>query len=220
MWSGSSTILPMPTVFDGRRGQPATPKQAKIERTIMTPLTSFAVSPDGIRFETQEPEETVVLFLRQHPITMLGPAVIVGLLALAPVTLFPFLFHYVTLPVPVPPPYLIVGTAFWYVVTFGFALMSFLRWFFNIYIVTDKRIVDIDFIHLLYKEFSEARLERIQDISYKSSGIFSVFFDYGDAFVQTAGGDMPNIEFLSVPQPDKVVETISSLLEKVKPADV
>ena len=184
----------------------------------MTPLTSFAVSPDGIRFETQEKEEAVMLFLRQHLVVLLGPALLVILLAISPVILFPLLSQYLTLPINVPINYVIVGTAFWYVVTFGFGLMSFLRWFFNIYVVTDKRIVDIDFIHLLYKEFSEARLDKIQDISYKSSGIFSVFFDYCDAYVQTAGGDMPNIEFLAVPHPAKVVETISELLEKQKPS--
>ncbi len=180
----------------------------------MTPLTSFAVSPEGIRFETQDDTETVVLFLRQHMIVLLGPALLTVLLVITPVGLLPLLFRYLTLPFTRPTSYIIVGTAMWYVVTFGFALMSFLRWFFNIYIVTDKRIVDIDFIHLLYKEFSEARLDKIQDVTYKSSGIFSVFFDYGDAYVQTAGGDLPNIEFLSVPKPAKVVETISKLLEK------
>src|SRR3989344_6238162 len=169
----------MPTVFHSR--------EPLVERTIMTPLTSFAVSPDGIRFETQEKEEAVMLFLRQHLVVLLGPALLVILLAISPVILFPLLSQYLTLPINVPINYVIVGTAFWYVVTFGFGLMSFLRWFFNIYVVTDKRIVDIDFIHLLYKEFSEARLDKIQDISYKSSGIFSVFFDYGDAYVQTAG---------------------------------
>lgn len=198
----------MPTVFTSR--------EPDLQRTIMSPLTSFAVSPEGISFETQEKEEKVVLFLRQHLIVLLGPFLLVILLALAPIIFFPLLFRFLTLPFTVPINYIIVGTAFWYVVTFGFALMSFLRWFFNIYIVTDKRIVDIDFIHLLYKEFSEARLDKIQDISYKSSGIFSVFFDYGDAYVQTAGGDMPNIEFMAVPKPAKVVEAISELLETDK----
>ncbi len=207
----------MPTVFDDRKAKRASLAQPVVERTIMTPLTSFAVSPDGIKFETQEEEERVVLFLRQHLIVLLGPFLLVLLLATSPVILFPFLFRYLMLPIEIPTGYIVVGTAFWYVVTFGFALMSFLRWFFNIYIVTDKRIVDIDFIHLLYKEFSEARLDRIQDISYKSSGIFSVFFDYGDAYVQTAGGDLPNIEFLAVPKPARVVEMISELLENVKP---
>lgn len=205
----------MPTVFEEKKkGKILVTRDPLVERTIMTPLTSFAVSPDGIRFETQEKEEEVVLFLRQHLVVLLGPALLVMLLALSPVILFPLLFQFLTPPIDVPINYIIVGTAFWYVVTFGFGLMSFLRWFFNIYVVTDKRIVDIDFIHLLYKEFSEARLDKIQDISYKSSGIFSVFFNYGDAYVQTAGGDMPNIEFLAVPMPAKVVETISELLER------
>jgi len=199
----------MPTVFTAR-------EKSLVERTIMSPLTSFAVSPEGIRFESQENEEKVVLFLRQHLVVLLGPALLVVVLALAPVLIFPVLFHFLTLPFVIPTSYIVVGTAFWYVVTFGFALMSFLRWFFNIYIVTDRRIVDIDFVHLLYKEFAEARIDKIQDISYKSSGIFSVIFDYGDAYVQTAGGDMPNIEFFSVPKPAKVVEAISDLLESGK----
>ncbi len=207
----------MPTVFEEKKKDKILVNRGPlVERTIMTPLTSFAVSPEGIRFETQEQEEKVVLFLRQHLVVLLGPLLLVILLALAPVLIFPVLSQYLTLPIDVPISYVIVGTAFWYVVTFGFALMSFLRWFFNIYVVTDKRIVDIDFIHLLYKEFSEARLDKIQDISFKSSGIFSVFFDFGDAYVQTAGGDLPNIEFLAVPSPAKVVEAISDLLEKQK----
>lgn len=197
----------MPTVF--------TSEPSVVERTIMSPLTSFAVSPDGVRFETQEKEEKVVLFLRQHLIVLFGPTFLVLCMAIAPLLVFPFLFRYLTLPISIPTSYVVVGTAFWYVVTFGFGLMSFLRWFFNIYIVTDKRIVDIDFVHLLYKEFSEARLERIQDISFKSGGILAAFFDYGDANVQTAG-EMPNIEFVAVPHPAKVVETISELLEKQK----
>lgn len=181
----------------------------------MTPLTCFAVSPEGIRFETQEPGEDVVLFLREHPIVLLPALLLVILLALAPILIFPFLLHFLEFPVVIPPGYFIVGAAFWYVVTFGVAIMSFLRWYFNIYIVTDRRIVDIDFIHLLYKEFSEAHLDKIQDISFKSGGIFAAFFNYGDVFVQTSGA-IPEIEFLAVPQPGKVVETISQLVEKHK----
>ena len=210
----------MPTVFHTRQGKDKgeEPRDPAIStRTIMTPLTSFAVSPQNVRFETQEEEEQVILFLRQHLVTMIGPGLLVLLLALSPVILFPLLFHYLVLPIIIPARYIVVGTAFWYVATFGFALMSFLRWFFNIYIVTNKRIVDIDFLHLLYKEFSEARLERIQDLSFKSGGIFAAFFDYGDIDVQTAA-EVPNIEFTAIPKPAKVVETISELLEQQKTA--
>jgi len=179
----------------------------------MSPLTCYAISPDGVRFETQEDKEDIVLFLRQHIIVLFPSVFLTVLLTIAPLILVPFLLRFLHLPVSIPPQYFVVGTVFWYVMTFGVSIMSFLRWYYNIYIVTDKRIVDIDFLHLLYKEFSEARLEKIQDLNFRSGGIFAAFFDYGDVFVETAG-ETPNIEFLSVPKPAKVVETISQLLEK------
>lgn len=179
----------------------------------MTPMTSFAVCPDGVRFETQEPEEQVILFLRQHLVTLVMPFILIIALALAPIVFLPLFSSILPLPFTLPPGYVIVGTAFWYVVTFGIGITSFLRWFFNIYIVTDKRIVDIDFIHLLYKEFSEARIDRIQDIGFHSGGFIATFFDYGDVTVETAG-ESPNLEFDAVPHPGKVVETISELIEK------
>jgi uncharacterized membrane protein YdbT with pleckstrin-like domain len=102
---------------------------------------------------------------------------------------------------------------FWYLATFGFALASFIGWFFNIYIVTNERIVDIDFLYLLYKKFAEAELAKIQDIHYTSGGIFATIFNYGNVVVETAG-EAPNIEFEAIPFPEKVVETIRELTEK------
>lgn len=206
----------MPTIFrqieetpTPTRSLPTSPIKRK---TIMTPLTCYAVSPEGVRFETQEQEENVILFLRQHIIVLIPGVLLVTALLVTPLFVVPFLLRFLTLPVAVPTRYFVVGTAFWYVMTFGVAIMTFLRWYYNIYIVTNKRIVDIDFLHLLYKEFSEARLDKVQDLSFKSGGIFAAFFDYGDVNVETAG-ETPNIEFDAVPKPAKVVETISELLE-------
>lgn len=182
-------------------------------RSIMSPLTSFAVSPEGVRFETQEKDEEVILFLRQHLVVLFPSILTVLTLLLAPVFIFPSLVITASLPFEIPARYIMIGTAFWYVMTFGVALTSFLRWFFNIYIVTQRRIIDIDFLHLLYKEFSEARIDKVQDLSFKSGGIFAAFFDYGDVVVQTAG-DTPNIDFNAVPKPAKVVEAISELITK------
>jgi hypothetical protein len=182
-------------------------------RTIMSPLTAFAVSPEGVKFETQETDEEVILFLRQHLIVLLPAVLILIVLLLSPVLILPAFFSTLTLPFEVPAQYIVIGTAFWYVMTFGVALTSFLRWFFNIYIVTQRRIIDIDFLHLLYKEFSETRIDKVQDLSFKSGGIFAAFFNYGDVIVQTAG-DTPNIDFTTVPYPAKVVETISELITK------
>lgn len=184
-------------------------------RSVMTPLTCFAINPSGVRFETQQDDETVILFLRQHIIVNFFWMIIAVLLLLAPMILFPMVLANLKLPFLIPGGYILVGTLFWYLATLGFILTSFLRWFFNIYIVTSERIVDIDFIHILFKEFSEARLVNIQDITYNTGGIFESFFNFGNVLIQTAG-TQPNFDFLSVPRPDNVVQTISELVEKVK----
>ena len=187
--------------------------------SVMTPLTCFAVNPSGVRFETQQDDEEVILFLRQHIIVNIPWVLLAAILIVAPLFLFPMVLGNLKLPFLIPPGYILVGTLFWYLASAGFILTSFLRWFFNIYIVTNERVVDIDFLHLLYKEFSEARLEKVQDLSYKTGGIFAAFFNFGDVAIQTAG-ELPNFEFDSVPRPDHVVSTISELVEHLKEGGV
>lgn len=181
----------------------------------LRPLTAFAMAPDGIRFETQSEKETVELFLRQHFVVNIPWIFISIVLLLSPSIVFPFLLQRIPSSVIIPWGYIVVGSAFWYVATFGFILASFLYWFFNIYIVTNERVVDIDFYYLLYKRFSQAELTKIQDISYSSGGVVATIFDYGNVIIETAG-EAPNLEFDKVPHPEKVVQTIRSLSERLK----
>lgn len=208
----------MPTLYQAPAKSQKKPMKPEV-RSVMTPLTCFAVNPTGVRFETQQENEEVILFLRQHIIVNVPWVVIALLFLVAPTILFPMILTNLKLPFVIPVGYIIVATLFWYLFTFGFMLVSFLRWFFNIYIVTNERVVDIDFIHLLYKEFSEARLEKVQDLSYKTGGLFAAFFNFGDVAIQTAG-ELPNFEFDAVPRPERVIATISELVEKVKEGDV
>ncbi|MBI3386003.1 PH domain-containing protein [Candidatus Gottesmanbacteria bacterium] len=212
----------MPTLFEsptkpvaGQKASGRKGAKAPAQRTIMGPLTCYAVSPEGVRFETQEEQEEVVLFLRQHPIVLVPAIVILALMILFPTVILPIALHELEVSVNLPARFLIIGGLFWYLATFGFALISFLRWFFNIYIVTNQRVVDIDFKYLLYKMFSEANLSKIQDINYASGGIFAAAFNFGDVTVETAG-EVPNIEFDKVPHPERVVQTISELAEDYK----
>lgn len=179
----------------------------------MKPLASFALVPDNVRFETQEAEEVVELFLRQHPVVNIPWILVTFILVTVPVIVFPMLLR--ISPMEVPGRYLLVGTAFWYLATFGYALTNFIYWFFNIYIVTNERLVDIDFLYLLYKRFSQAELAKVQDLSYTSGGILAAIFDYGNVSVETAG-EAPNLDFEKIPHPEKVVETIRALNEAEK----
>jgi membrane protein YdbS with pleckstrin-like domain len=172
----------------------------------------FVEKPTTIRFETQQEQEEIILFLRPHIITNLPWVVFTVILFFAPMLIWPFLFATKALPFAIPLGYGIVMTTFWYVVVFGFVVTSFLHWYFNIYIVTNQRIVDIDFIQLLYRKFSAASLNRIQDITYTQSGFIRTLFDHGDVYIQTAG-TTDNFDFLDVPHPQNVVDTITKLLK-------
>lgn len=172
--------------------------------------TSFALHPKDIRFETQEESEEIILFLRQHFITLLPSLLLCGFLLFVPPFLFPMIFRSLSETIGLPLGYMVIGFAFWYVAVFDILLMNFIHWFFNIFIITNMRIIDIDFVHLLYKEFSEAKIERIQDISFQTKGMVATMFDFGDVLIQTAG-EHPNFIFESVPKPAKVVDVLSDL---------
>lgn len=205
----------MPTLFEAGQNQnkPSVKNSAptQVQTGGMKPLTAFALSPGNVRFETQEEAEVVELFLRQHPVVNVLWILATIILILAPMTVLPILLK--LLPFTLPARYILIGGLFWYLATFGYAFGNFLYWYFNIYIVTNERLVDIDFLYLLYKRFSEAELNKIQDISFTSGGILAAIFDFGNVNIETAG-EQPNLIFEKIPHPEKVVETIRSLTEK------
>ena len=97
----------------------------------MGPLTYFAVNPSGVRFETQQSDEEIVLFLRQHLIVNIPWLLITFFLIFTPTVFSPILFRFIEFPFVIPAGYIVVGTAFWYVFTFGYILVNFLHWYFN-----------------------------------------------------------------------------------------
>lgn len=170
------------------------------------PLASFCYHPDKVSFEIQEKNEKIILLLRKHPITNVRWIVIALLLALAPRLFdsFPILSF-------LPANYQSVAALIWYLVTIAFVLESFLTWFFNVNIITDERIIDIDFLNLIYKKVSDTKIENIQDVTYSMGGVVRTIFNYGNVYIQTAA-EVPEFEFLAVPKPDRVSKILQDLV--------
>lgn len=166
-------------------------------------LHSYCIRPN-VRFESQNPNEQVILVLRAHPFTQL----------LWILNSFFFLTILIVanffLPLFLSPIQIIFVNVFGIVLVLSYVWFNFLNWYFNVGIITNERVVDVDFMHVLYREVTEARLERIEDITSKGGGFFESFFNYGDLFVQTAGTEQ-NIEFANIPNPSDVVRIISDL---------
>lgn len=167
-------------------------------------MHSFCIKPDA-RFDIQETDEEVILVLRAHPITLL-PWIINGIILFILLILANIIFGSFFSPAQF---FLLNFTLTIFILSYLW--FNFLSYFFNVGIVTNKRVIDIDYSAVIYREVTQADLDKIEDITAKSGGYFQSLFDYGNVFIQTAGTEV-NIEFLKVPKPSQVVGIVNGLI--------
>lgn len=172
------------------------------------PLSTYAINPVGVTFESEEIGEKIVLLLRPSLVTLIPPILVTIFLITVP-----FIAGFIAsvasfdLGEFLTTAQMFLLVVFWYIFVFGYSLYQFLLWYFNVYLLTNERIVDFDFMGLLSRQISFAKLGQIEDVTPKTLGFFSTFFNYGNVYVQTAGVK-PEFEFEKVPRPDDVAEEI------------
>ncbi len=168
-------------------------------------LSTVAFEPSRLRFEDQDPDEKIIIFTRPHLITNLKWFLLVILLALIPLFAFKLLnFSFVPLN------FRFIGLLIWYLLTFAFAFERFLSWFFNVEIVTNKRILDVNIPNILFRDITQTPLEKIQDVTAETAGFMRSLLAFGDVRVQTAGS-VPEIKFEAVPNPNKISQVLNDL---------
>ncbi len=173
-------------------------------------LTTFCKNPKGITFENQEENEEIILFLRRHIVTNV-PWVAITLVLLITPFFLPFSLPLVGYEF-TPSAYWIIGLGFYYLAVIGYALLQFTAWFYNVGIVTNLRVVDIDLNGITNRNVASATIQDIIHIDYEQRGFLQSFFNFGDIYMQTQGIKQ-NIEFLSVPKLSTASDIISGLLE-------
>ncbi len=170
-----------------------------------SPIASYAHYPANVRFIGTDEKERIILLLRRHWATNVN-WMLTGLVLLfvpVPFVFFPILNF-------IPERFLVVTILFWYLVTTAYILEKFLSWFFNVYIVTDERVFDVDFYNLVDRDITDANIEDIQDVTSAIRGAIRTSLDYGDIFIQTSS-EVPEIDFEGVPHPDQVAKILRDL---------
>lgn len=166
---------------------------------------AFNVMPGRVRFETQEVRERVILLLRQHWVTQIKWAAIALLMAVLPWGL-----NFIPVINFLPGNYQLMVIIIWYLLIIAFIYEQFISWYFHVFIITDERVIDINFINLLYKEVSEAKIDNIEDVTYTQGGVARAWFDFGDVAMQTAG-EQRQFTIEAVPEPNRVVKILNEL---------
>ena len=60
-------------------------------------------------------------------------------------------------------------------------------YYLDVWMVTDKRVIDIEQKGFFHRQTSVFRIERIQDVTVETHGIVATLLNFGDIHVQTAG---------------------------------
>lgn len=102
----------------------------------------------------------------------------------------------------------IIMLAIW---IFGF--MIWIDYYFDVWIITSQRIVNVEQKGLFTRKVSELRYEKIQDVTTEVNGFIPTIINYGDVHVQTAGEEGEFL-FRTVSDPYQIKNIIMELQKK------
>lgn len=186
-----------------------------ISQRDRSPLTGFSIFPKKVNFYGKDPDEEVVLIARKHWIALF-PSVCLTI----SVALLPFIYMLITLQMESFSVILYIGV--WIValtLAFNMLITTALRWHYTVAIVTDQRIVSIRMDNAFYHSYSEAQLEKIEDVTHTTIGFLGSIFDYGDVQIDTAGHDVDFI-LTKIPRPRELQDVINDLLEMKQKGEI
>lgn len=97
--------------------------------------------------------------------------------------------------------------------TWIYCFLIWIDYYFDIWIITTEKIINIEQKGLFVRKVSEIKYEKIQDVSVEVTGMLETVINFGDVFVQTAA-DTDNINFRKISDPYAVKNLIVSLQKK------
>lgn len=97
-------------------------------------------------------------------------------------------------------------------------LYGFLVWidyYFDIWIITDERIINIEQKGLFMRQVSEADYTKIQDVTAQIEGFLPTVINYGDVYIQTAA-EKERFVFRTISRPYQIKDLLMQLARKKK----
>lgn len=165
-------------------------------------------------FESQDPDEKVILVVRKHPLVLAYSFLAGGMIAISLLVLY-FTFRYLNV---------ISGeeiTAlagllvyFFILYTLLFTFNGWLVKYLDILILTTKHLVVIRQEGLFKRGVSVLDLGAIQDVAIKQTGILQTLFGFGQIVIQTAG-EIPNFVYSGVANPSNIQDSVMDAKSKL-----
>ena len=166
-------------------------------------MKKFSPSEE-LSFQGKLPEEHIHYIFVKHWITSVPEAILTILFYLAPIGAVMILVWIMNIQVYL---YIFVLIGL-YIPLCG--LLLFIRWMnivFDVFLLSDKRLIDITQYGLLHRRITIAELNQIQHVTYNSKGIVDTIFNVGVIDVKTAGSN-PDIVLEVIEDPARTADLI------------
>ncbi|MFH1631653.1 MAG: PH domain-containing protein [bacterium] len=94
-------------------------------------------------------------------------------------------------------------------------MTQFTDYYLDTWIVTSERIINVEQKGLFTRTISELHLNQVQDVTAEKKGIFEMFLNYGNVYIQTAAA-RERFNFKGVGDPEEIKREITKLIEDDK----
>ena len=109
-----------------------------------------------------------------------------------------------------------IGLIIFFILFIGASLYTlhlWMNWYFDLFVLTNQRLINIDQKGIFTREVSEATYANVQGVTYELSGLFAMLFNYGTVKIQAIGiKDLVKIE--SAQDPKRLQELILEIKDK------
>lgn len=170
-------------------------------------------------FDGQETDEKVLRVVHRHWFDILLqyiPIIVVVFIMIISANITPWMF---------PEFWRGASVFFWFfetmlaMIIWVWAALIFVDYYLDVWIITDRRVVNVEQKGLFVRRVSELRYQKIQDVTAEIEGFFPTILDYGDVFIQTAG-EKPQFLFHNVPRPSEIKGILVDMQKRTRKNDL
>lgn len=160
--------------------------------------------------------EKVILRLRRHWFIFFKRSLLFVIEAIVPLIIYILIANFspdllATQPTNV---FIIFGTSIYLLFIWVIYFNSWINYYLDLWLITNKQIIDVNQVDIFNRQVSKAPLFRIQDVMAECKGFFPTLLDFGNVYIQTAGSSEEERFILKqIPHPFEVANKINDLIK-------
>ncbi len=168
-----------------------------------------------IQFPGRQTGEKVNLFFRRHPLSFFGFSLIGFIMVALPLVVFVVMINsgFLLLDGPLDYKVAVAIISAYLLFVMGMMIVAWMNFYLDVYIVTDKRLIDIHQAGLFSRNLSAVDLVDVEDVKADVKGLLATYFNFGTVDIQTAG-ELQNVQFTDVPEPYRLARKVMDYHEE------